>query len=206
MDRKQHWEKVYQTKSAETVSWFQPQAQTSLRLIQNTGAEKTASIIDVGGGASTLVDGLLDDGYLDVSVLDLSGEALSVAKKRLGKKAKRVTWIEGDITNAPLPRHRYDIWHDRAVFHFLTELKDRQAYVDQVLKSVRPGGHVIVASFAEDGPEKCSGLDVVRYSPDGLHSQFGGAFRLLGHERETHRTPAGKEQLFVYCYCRMENN
>ncbi|CAA6604853.1 Methyltransferase type 12 [Rhodospirillaceae bacterium LM-1] len=206
MDRKHHWDKVYQTKSADSVSWFQPHAETSLRLIEGVAPDKRASIIDVGGGASKLVDGLLDDGYLDLSVLDLSGQALSVAKNRLGEKAGCVSWIEGDITKVCLPAHRYDIWHDRAVFHFLTEADDRQAYVAQVLKAVKPGGHVIVASFAEDGPEKCSGLEVVRYSPDKLHSQFGGTFRLLGHEREAHRTPAGKEQLFVYCYCRVENN
>lgn len=206
MDRKHHWEQVYETKPADSVSWFQPHAELSLGLIRAVTTDQRSAIIDVGGGASTLVDDLLADGYTDLSVLDLSGAALEVARKRLGEKARHVTWIESDITKASLARHRFDVWHDRAVFHFLTDAGDRQAYVAQVLRAVRPGGHVIVASFAEDGPEKCSGLDVMRYSPDALHAQFGGAFKLLGHERETHHTPAGKEQLFTYCYCRVESN
>lgn len=206
MNRKHHWEKVYATKAADSVSWFQPHAELSLGLIRAVAADRRSAVIDVGGGASTLVDDLLADGYGDLSVLDLSGAALDVAKKRLGEAACRVAWIEGDIAKTPLARHRYDVWHDRAVFHFLTEARDRQAYVAQVLRAVRPGGHVIVASFAEDGPLKCSGLDVMRYTPEALHAQFGEAFELLGHEREAHQTPTGKEQLFTYCYCRVESN
>lgn len=201
MSGKEHWEQVYESKSPQAVSWFQPQAEISLRLIrQATPGE--AAVIDVGGGASTLVDSLLDAGYRRPTVLDLAGSALSAARQRLGARAADVEWIEANILQAPLPRHAYDVWHDRAVFHFLTAAADRAAYVRQVLHAVRPGGHVIVASFAEDGPEKCSGLPVVRYHPDELHAEFGAPFALLHHERETHLTPAGGSQEFVYCFCR----
>jgi 2-polyprenyl-3-methyl-5-hydroxy-6-metoxy-1,4-benzoquinol methylase len=202
LDRKRHWNEVYTTKPAETVSWFRPHVETSFKLIQDSGFGKDAAVIDVGGGASTLVDDLLDHGYSDVSVLDIAMPALDVVKKRLDERAQQVTWIEGDITKVALLRHRYDVWHDRAVFHFLTDPDDRRAYIQQVLKAVRPGGLVIVASFATDGPEKCSGLPVMRYDPEDMHAQFGQAFHLLGHEREMHLTPAGKEQPFVYCFCR----
>ena len=161
MNSKQHWEQVYATKSSDSVSWFQEHADQSLRLIHNTGLGKEAAIIDVGGGASTLVDDLSSEGFSDLTVLDLSGAALTVARQRLGKRADAVHWTEGDITRAEFPVHRFDIWHDRAVFHFLTTPADRQAYVERVMRSVRPGGHVIVATFAEDGPEKCSGLPVM---------------------------------------------
>jgi ubiquinone/menaquinone biosynthesis C-methylase UbiE len=187
MDRRQHWEQVYTTKATDSVSWFQEHADQSLRLIQNTGLAKDAAIIDVGGGASTLVDDLVAEGYTDLTVLDLSSTALAVAKRRLGKLAEKVHWLEGDVTRAELPIHRFDIWHDRAVFHFLTESADRHAYVEQVMRTVRPGGHVIVATFAEDGPEKCSGLPVMRYRPATLHAEFGDAFLLVAHNKEAHR-------------------
>ena len=206
MDRKHHWEDIYTHKHSDAVSWYQQHADMSLRLIHHTGLGKNAAIIDIGGGASTLVDDLVTEGYDDVSVLDLSATALDVARQRLGSKADRVHWIEGDITQARFSRHRYDIWHDRAVFHFLTAPADRQAYVEQVMRAVRPGGHVIVATFAEDGPEKCSGLPVMRYAPDALHAEFGDAFTLLEHEREKHHTPVGAIQKFIYCYCRKENH
>ena len=202
MDRKQHWELVYSTKASDTVSWFQDHADQSLRLIHNTGLSKDAAIIDVGGGASTLVDDLLAEGYCDLTVMDLSSAALAVARQRLVKHADCVDWVEGDITQAEFPIHQFDIWHDRAVFHFLTEPADRQAYVDRVMRAVRPGGHVIVATFAEDGPDKCSGLPVMRYQPDALHAEFGDAFLLIEHEKEAHHTPSGSVQQFVYCYCR----
>jgi SAM-dependent methyltransferase len=204
MQLKNHWEHVYETKSVDAVSWFQPHAEQSLRLIHQTELPKTASIIDVGGGASTLVDDLLDDGFRSVTLLDLSGAALTAAKARLGDKAASVTWLEADITQVALPRNAYDIWHDRAVFHFLTDEHDRRAYVAAVLRAVKPGGYVIVATFAEDGPLECSGLPVVRYSPNALHAEFGAPFKLVKHEREAHHTPAGKVQGFIYCYCRKE--
>lgn len=206
MDRKQHWEQVYATKAPDSVSWFQEHAKHSLRIIQNTGLDKQAAIIDIGGGASTLVDDLLAEGYTDLTVLDLSATALAVARQRLGKSADSVHWLEGDITRIELPIHRFDIWHDRAVFHFLTDPADRRAYVEQVMRTVRPGGHVIVATFAEDGPEKCSGLPAMRYRPESLHAEFGDTFLLAGHEKESHQTPFGTVQQFVYCYCRKGNS
>jgi ubiquinone/menaquinone biosynthesis C-methylase UbiE len=202
MQLKSHWEHVYETRPVDAVSWFQPHAQQSLRLIHEIGLPRTASIIDVGGGASTLVDDLLDEGFRSLTVLDLSGAALAAARARLGDQAASVTWLEADITQVELPRHAYDLWHDRAVFHFLTGERDRQAYVEAVLRAVRPGGTVIVATFAEDGPLQCSGLPVVRYSPDALHAEFGAPFELVRHEREEHHTPSGKVQKFIYCYCR----
>lgn len=206
MDRKQHWEQVYTTKPSDSVSWFQEHADQSLRLIHKTGLDKDAAIIDVGGGASILVDELAAEGYTDLTVLDLSAAALSVAKQRLGKQAVAVHWMEGDITRAEFPIHRFDIWHDRAVFHFLTDPADRNAYVERVMRAVRPGGHVIIATFGEDGPEKCSGLPVMRYKPESLHAEFGEAFLLVEHEKEAHHTPAGSVQQFVYCYCRKGNS
>lgn len=205
MDRKQHWEQVYTTKASDAVSWFQEHADQSLRMLHNTGLGKNAAIIDVGGGTSTLVDDLVAEGYTDVTVIDLSSAALAVAKQRLGPHSNAVHWIEGDITQVEFPIHHFDIWHDRAVFHFLTDPADRNAYVAQVMNSVRPGGHVIVATFAEDGPEKCSGLYVMRYQPESLHAEFGDAFRLVNHAKEAHHTPFGTVQQFIYCYCRKGN-
>jgi len=202
MDRKQHWEQVYTAKASNNVSWFQEHADQSLALIHNAELAKDVAIIDVGGGASTLVDDLTTEGYTDVTVLDLSSAALEVAKRRLGKHAEAVQWIAGDITKAELPANRYDVWHDRAVFHFLTDPADRQAYVEQVMRTVRPNGHVIIATFAEDGPEKCSGLPVMRYNPKTLHAEFGEDFLLVKHEKEAHHTPFETVQQFVYCYCR----
>jgi ubiquinone/menaquinone biosynthesis C-methylase UbiE len=200
-NQQEHWEQVYQTKQADAVSWFQQHATRSLELIRSVGASEAANIIDVGGGASTLVDDLLDAGFQQLSVLDLSASALAVAHKRLGTRGDRVEWIAGDIRDVPLPVQTYDIWHDRAVFHFLTEAADRAAYVRQVMRSVKPGGHVIVATFAPDGPEQCSGLPVARYAPDQLHGEFGPAFELLEHSSEAHQTPWGSVQHFVYCHC-----
>ena len=202
MQSKKHWEHVYSTKATDTVSWYQKHASCSLRLIQNTGVPKHAAIIDIGGGASTLVDDLLADGYSKLSVLDLSGTALAAAQARLGARASSVNWIEANITTVKLPPNEYDVWHDRAVFHFLISEKDRAAYVRTVFRAVKPGGHVIVATFAEDGPTQCSGLPVMRYSAEALHSEFGDSFVLLSHEKEAHHTPFGTVQHFVYCHFR----
>lgn len=198
---KEHWEKVYQSKPADQVSWFQEHAAKSLAIIRSVRKSLADRIIDVGGGASTLVDDLLADGCDGVSVLDLSEAALAVARRRLGDASGRVRWIVGDIREVELPAAGFDVWHDRAVFHFLTEPADREAYVRQVLKAVRPGGHVIVATFAPDGPEQCSGLPVHRYGAGELHAEFGPAFELIGSASEAHRTPWGSEQRFVYCLC-----
>lgn len=205
MDRKQHWEQVYASKASDAVSWFQEHADQSLRLIHNTKLGKDAAIIDVGGGASRLVDDLVAEGYTNLTVLDLSSAALAVARQRLGSPADMVHWMEGDVTRAEFPIQCFDIWHDRAVFHFLTDPADRHAYVGQVMRAVRPGGHVIVATFADDGPEKCSGLPVMRYRPETLHAEFGDIFLLVEHKKEAHHTPFGTVQQFVYCYCRKKN-
>lgn len=203
MPSKDHWERVYATRAADAVSWYQPHAEQSLALIRGTGAPRSASVIDVGGGASTLVDDLLAEGYGALTVLDLSAAALAAARLRLGPRAAAVTWCVGDVTRVALPGQAYDVWHDRAVFHFLTGEAERRAYVAQVQRAVKPLGHVIVATFAEDGPTQCSGLPVMRYSPEALHAQFGASFALLRQEREAHRTPTGTVQKFIYCYCRL---
>ena len=148
-----------------------------------------------------VLDDLLDRGYRTLSVLDVSATALDVAQARLGERADAVDWLCGDVTTFPFARHQYDVWHDRAVFHFLTYPNDRAAYVRQVMHAVRPGGHVIVATFGPEGPTRCSGLEVVRYAPDALHDEFGASFRLLRHLTDIHQTPAGATQQFTYCYC-----
>ena len=202
MGDKAHWEKIYTSKAPDQVSWYQVQPQLSLDLIRRTGVDKPAQIIDVGGGASALVDHLLADGFEHVSVLDISSTALAVAKSRLGPQANDVTWIDANITQAQLPPAHYDVWHDRAVFHFLTDPEDRRKYVEVATRAIKPGGHVIIASFASDGPMQCSGLDVMRYSPTALHHEFGEDFELIESHDETHNTPFGTQQKFVYCYCR----
>lgn len=202
MNAKVHWEHIYETKSPTQVSWYQEHAQLSLQFIQKTGVGKTDHIIDVGGGASTLVDDLLTSGFQHITVLDISATALKQARERLGAHAADVGWIEADITRVDLPHQAYDVWHDRAVFHFLTLAVDRQKYIATVRQAVRTGGHVIIATFAPEGPERCSGLDVLRYSSENLQSEFGKDFGLVDSARETHHTPFGTEQKFIYCYCR----
>ncbi|WP_018228327.1 class I SAM-dependent methyltransferase [Methyloversatilis universalis] len=203
MQSKEHWEQVYSSKSSTGVSWYQEHAEQSMQLIRATGLPRNGALIDVGGGASTLVDDLLAEGYRDLTVLDLSAGALATTRERLGERGQSVCWMEGDLLQAALPAAHYGLWHDRAVFHFLTDEASRQAYVAQVRHSVKPGGHVIVATFAEDGPTQCSGLPVMRYSPDALHDQFGAGFALLKQARTDHRTPFGSVQKFIYCYCRL---
>jgi ubiquinone/menaquinone biosynthesis C-methylase UbiE len=201
MSSKHHWENVYETKPATGVSWYAPHLERSLQLIERAAGGRDARIIDVGGGASTLVDDLLDRGYSDVTVLDLSAKALDVAKERLGARGARVTWIAADATTVELPEAQYDVWHDRAVFHFLIDGDARRRYVARVRRSVKPGGHVIVGTFGPQGPERCSGLDVVRYDADALHGEFGATFLKVDSAREVHTTPWGTEQEFVYCFC-----
>lgn len=202
MQNKDHWEHVYSTKAPDGVSWFQPHADMSMALIHASGLSHGASIIDIGGGASTLVDDLLHDGYTDISVLDLSAAALAESRQRLGRHGDAVRWLEADITRAEFVPHSIDLWHDRAVFHFLTSQEDRVAYVRQVLRAVKPGGHVVMATFGSDGPTQCSGLPVMRYAPDELHAEFGEAFTMLVHEEQIHHTPSGTDQQFIYCMCR----
>ena len=202
MDAKTHWEHIYATKAPMQVSWYQVHANCSLHFIQRAGIQPTDPIIDVGGGTSTLVDDLLTAGFQMVTVLDISATALQLARQRLGTYADKVTWIETDITQTALPKNRYAVWHDRAVFHFLTQPADRLRYIDTLRHSIRHGGYVIIATFAPDGPHQCSGLDVLRYSPDSLHREFGHDFELIESVDETHHTPWGNEQKFMYCYCR----
>jgi len=196
-----HWERVYQTKRHDEVSWYRPHLEISLQLIEEATPDQTARIVDVGGGESTLVDDLLARGYRNVEVLDLSATALEVARQRLGTRADSVQWHCGDVCTFDFAPSHYDIWHDRAVFHFLTTPQQRAAYVRQVARAVRPGGHVIVAAFGPEGPIRCSGLDVVRYDASALHSEFGIGFELVKHLAESHRTPGGTVQQFVYCFC-----
>lgn len=203
MNSRDHWDAIYRTKTPSEVSWYQPEAALSLDLIRRTTPALDAPILDVGGGASTLVDGLLEAGYRDVTVLDIAPAGLTRARERLGARAARAKWIAGDILTVPLPAGGFDVWHDRAVFHFLTRPEDRAQYIAQAQRAVRPGGHVIVASFAPDGPTRCSGLEVVRYSPDAMHAEFGAGFGLVDSAREEHLTPAGSAQAFIYCLCRV---
>lgn len=204
MQTREHWENVYTTRPTNSVSWFQDHAHLSLRLIESTGVSTKGAIIDVGGGASSLVDDLLARGYADLTVLDLSKVALNEARERLGARAEAVQWITSDITKTVLPVQAYDIWHDRAVFHFLVTAEDRRAYVQTLLRSLRPHSHVIVATFAEDGPTSCSGLAVQRYSPAELAAVLGPHLSLEHHEKEVHHTPGGTEQNFNYCYFRVK--
>ena len=201
VETKSHWEKVYRTKQSNEVSWYRPHLDVSLRVIEDAAPDREAQIIDVGGGELTLVDDLLAREYRGLSILDISSTALHVSKERLGTNADKVNWLCGDVTTFGLARHQFDVWHDRAVFHFLTDSKDRVAYVPQGAHAVKPGGHVIVATFGPEGPTTCSGLNVVRYDPDALHGEFGASFRLVNHHMELHRTPAGSMQQFIYCYC-----
>lgn len=204
MDPKKHWEHVYQTRRPDEVSWFQPEATLSLELIQRVAPSHDSYIVDVGAGASTLVDGLIAAGYSNLMLLDVSHAALEETRRRLGDAAHRVLWREADVLSARFESSVFDVWHDRAVFHFLTDPADRLRYVRQVRRAVRPGGHAIVATFAEDGPTHCSGLNVARYSATELHNEFGEDFRLLSSYREAHHTPSGATQEFTYCVCRYE--
>jgi SAM-dependent methyltransferase len=201
MHTQTHWDKIYSEKAPDKVSWYRPHLEASLALIEEARVGPTASIIDVGAGESTLVDDLLVRGYSNLTVLDISQAAIAASKKRLGDTGERVRWLVADITQAELGPSAYDVWHDRAVFHFLTAEADRRAYVHQVVSSVRRGGHVIVSAFGPEGPTRCSGLDVVRYDAESMHAEFGANFRLISSSRQQHETPFGTTQQFLYCHC-----
>jgi SAM-dependent methyltransferase len=203
MPAREHWESVYGQKAPTEVSWYRPHLGESLRLIEAAGLGRDAAIIDVGGGASTLVDDLLARGHRDVSVLDVSAKALEAAKARLGDRAAAVHWLVADITRADLAPAAYDLWHDRAVFHFLLEEDDRARYVAAARRSLRPGGTILVATFGPDGPTRCSGLEVVRYGVDELQAALGDAFEPVTSATEVHATPWGTAQQFVYCLARL---
>lgn len=197
-----HWESVYTRKAADQVSWFRPHLDRSLDFLATAGLASDARIVDVGGGASTLVDDLLDRGFSDLAVVDLSDAAMRVSRARLGARAAGVRWIVGDATTPLFPDASVDFWHDRAVFHFLTDPALRAAYIAEVRRVVRPGGRVLVATFSPDGPASCSGLPVERYDAATLHATFGAPFVKIGEAAERHQTPWGSEQAFAYCYCR----
>ena len=198
-DPKTHWENIYKTKSPKEVSWYQPHLGKSLELIKKLGLPMDAQILDVGGGASTLPDDLWAEGFKNITVLDISSEALKVSSGRFGNKANPIHWIEADVTQVSLRPDHYDLWHDRAVFHFLTEREERQKYIHHCGRSLKPGGHVLMAVFGPNGPLKCSGLEIVRYSPETLGEEFGEAFRLVQHFTEIHKTPFETTQEFLYC-------
>jgi len=204
VDTKTHWEKVYSTKAPDAVSWYRTHLETSLALIERAVDARSASIIDVGGGESTLVDDLLLRGYQNITIFDVSQTAIDLTKSRLGLAAEQVRWLVADITEIELEPRAYNLWHDRAVFHFLTAPEQRTAYIRQVARSVRPGGHVIVSTFGPEGPTKCSGLEVMRYDAESLHREFGIRFRLIESSQELHQTPFGATQQFLYCYCRID--
>lgn len=203
MDRRAHWEEVYHTRAPDTVSWYQAEATLSRALIERLAPDRASRILDAGAGASVLVDALLASGYRDLTIVDVSPAALDIARRRLGAHAASVKWLEGDILAVPLPESAYDVWHDRAVFHFLTAPEERERYVARVRHAIRPGGLVLVATFAADGPTRCSGLNVERFSAESLHAAFGPDFELLETHRELHATPAGAEQAFTYCALRV---
>jgi 2-polyprenyl-3-methyl-5-hydroxy-6-metoxy-1,4-benzoquinol methylase len=203
-DVKTYWEKVYGSKAPDQVSWYRRHLERSLSLIERATGSLSAAIIDVGGGESTLVDDLLSRNYQNITVLDVSQTAIDVTKRRLKESAERVHWITADVTKTNFAPKAYDVWHDRAVFHFLTSIEQRVAYIGKVARAVKPGGHVIVATFGPEGPTKCSGLDVIRYDAESLHDQFGRRFRLVESFNELHHTPFGTDQQFLYCFCRIE--
>lgn len=201
--RQVHWEDVYASKGENEVSWFQENPAPSLELIEQAGATPASAIIDVGGGASRLVDNLIEKGFGDVTVLDLSEAALEAAKRRLGNRAAKIHWIVADATTWD-PSKAYDIWHDRAAFHFLTEPGDRTGYIARLARALKIGGHAVIATFALDGPEKCSGLPAVRYDAGSLGRTLGPTFRPLGTRRHQHVTPWGSQQVFQFSVFRRE--
>lgn len=199
--RQEHWEEVYRTKAPNRVSWYQSTPEPSLRAHDEFGMPASASLIDVGGGASSLVDRLLDRGWSDLTVVDIAPPALDVAKARLGPAAHRVHWQVADVT-AWRPERAYDVWHDRALLHFLTEPEQRAAYLGALESGTATGSLVIVATFATDGPERCSGLSVRRYDAAALSAELGTTFALQRHWREEHTTPGGGRQAFQWCIFR----
>jgi SAM-dependent methyltransferase len=197
-----HWEAVYATKPTEQLGWYKPHLYTSLNWIKELSLSKDSKIIDIGAGVSTLVDDLLGEGYQAITLLELSKQALSSVKTRLGDRAELVTWFEKDITSFKLPTDRYDLWHDRAVFHFLTDPEQQQRYLNNLLKALKPDGYLIIGTFAPEAPPKCSGLPVQRYSLEQLESTLGEKFKIQRSLKELHVTPGGVEQMYLYCQFR----
>lgn len=204
MEAAEFWNRVYQSKRTDSVSWFASHLDQSLELIQRLVPARTAAIVDIGGGASTLIDDLLRLGYRDLSVIDISATAIALLRDRLGSMGELVSWHVGDITRYDLGIRRFDLWHDRAVFHFLTDAAARAAYVERVRRTVKPGGFIVMATFGPEGPVKCSGLDVVRYDAQRLLSELGEGFTLVGSGLVNHATPMNTNQQFLYCWCRVD--
>jgi SAM-dependent methyltransferase len=196
-DKKKHWETIYQTKSEDQLSWSQAHPSPSIDWILEMVPDRSAGILDIGGGTSFLIDHLLDGGYLNPAVLDISSSALEQARARLGKRRGLVEWIEADISEYD-PARKFSLWHDRAVFHFLTNRGARERYVTALKTALVPDGKVIVATFSPQGPGKCSGLDVMRFDPAALASELGDDFKALRNLRQIHKTPWGAEQDFLY--------
>jgi ubiquinone/menaquinone biosynthesis C-methylase UbiE len=203
-DRKKHWENIYQTKELKDVSWFQPTPTTSLDFIKQFNIPTSAKIIDVGGGDSFFVDNLLELGYQDITVVDISESALDRAKQRLGDSADKVKWIVADAASLKLTE-KYDFWHDRAAFHFLTQEQEIENYIDTVQQCVNPGGKLVIGTFSENGPKKCSGIEIKQYSEDSMNERFGKYFRKIDCITVDHKTPSGSVQNFIFCsFTRME--
>lgn len=198
-DEKLHWENIYKTKSSREVSWFKPHLDKSLELILKLGLPKDAQIIDVGGGASTLPDDLLANGFRNITVLDIASEALKVSKDRLSNRQSQIHWLEADVTQATLKPNHYNLWHDRAVFHFLTKSEDRQKYVNNLNNALKSRGYALMVTFGPNGPLKCSGLEIIRYSAEILQKEIGNLFHLEKHLSEIHKTPFDTTQEFLYC-------
>lgn len=197
-----HWEKIYTTRMAEKLGWYQSRLGASLDWIADLGLARDAAIIDVGGGASTLVDDLVDEGYEYVTVLDVAGSALDISRKRLGRQQDLVMWLTADVTEYPLPRHHFDLWHDRATFHFLVDRPDREAYLRNLGQALKPGGYAILLQFSPEAPPTCAGMPVMRYSHESLAAALGAGYELLRHGRELHVTPTGIEQEYLCCLFR----
>jgi SAM-dependent methyltransferase len=204
MNIAEYWDTVFKSKAPDKVSWYRPHLDLSLDLIQRFAPSRAASIIDIGAGESTLVDDLLALSYQRLTVLDVSHAAIEATQARLGGRAQRIGWLVGDVTQVSLPQRSFDLWHDRAVFHFLVDADERRKYVRATVNALRPGGHAIVSTFGPEGPTKCSGLEVMRYDAESLHREFGRRFRIEESAKELHRTPWGTDQQFTYCCCKIE--
>ncbi len=198
MDKRAHWQNIYQTKNSKDVSWFASHLTQSLEFINKAGLKNNDPMIDVGAGASTLVDDLLEQGFTKLTALDISSESLEMTRRRLSHEARKIEWLTGDITEMELPKNYYKLWHDRAVFHFLTQREDKEKYKRALRESLKPKGYAVIAAFSLEGPEKCSGLEVVRYSPETLSKELGAKFKLLEASTDFHKTPFGTVQAFMY--------
>lgn len=202
VDIKEHWESVYRTTNSDAVSWFSPHLDTSLQLLELAGLSPSSRVIDIGAGASTLIDDLLDRGLTNITAVDIASTSLDMARRRLGHRAERARWISADVTELTLPAGSIDIWHDRATLHFLIDAKAVQRYVHLATESIAPGGHAVIGCFAADGPERCSGLPVTRRDPEDIAALFGTSFTLVQSRREIHRTPSGSAQSFAFALLR----